>query len=76
MSEPEREKERERTVEGVSTRGHAGEGRRRKRRESESARVSELRGSSEADVIIDRLLLNCTRWRHHRTRHSVDGTRG
>lgn len=25
-----------------------------------------LRGSSEADVIIDRLLLNCARWRHHR----------
>jgi hypothetical protein len=41
-----------------------------------AARVSELRGSSEADVIIDRLLLNCTRWRHHRTRHSVDGTGG
>lgn len=38
--------------------------------------MSELRGSSEADVIIDRLLLNCTRWRHHRTRHSVDGTGG
>lgn len=35
-----------------------------------AARVSELRGSSEADVIIDRLLLNCTSWRHHRTRHS------
>lgn len=41
-----------------------------------AARVSELRGSSEADVIIDRLLLNCTSWRHHRTRHSVDGTGG
>lgn len=33
--------------------------------------MSELRGSSEADVIIDRLLLNCTRWRHHRTRHTA-----
>lgn len=28
-----------------------------------------LRGSSEADVIIDRLLLNCARWRHHRARN-------
>lgn len=70
-----KESEREREIEGVSTRGHAGEGRRRKRKR-ESARVSELRGSSEADVIIDRLLLNCTRWRHYRTRHSVDGTGG
>lgn len=66
---------REREGESEHTRGHAGEGRRR-RRERESARVSELRGSSEADVIIDRLLLNCTRWRHHRTRHNVDGTGG
>lgn len=63
--------ERERGIEGVSPRGQAREGRGR-----ESARVSELRGSSEADVIIDRLLLNCTRWRHHRTRHGVDGTGG
>lgn len=72
----ERACEREREVEGVSTRDHAVEGRMRRKRERESARVSELRGSSEADVIIDRLLLNCTRWRHHRTRHSVDGTGG
>lgn len=68
------EREKERESEGVSTHGLAGE--ERGGRGRESARVSELRGSSEADVIIDRLLLNCTRWRHHRTRHSVDGTGG
>lgn len=31
------------------------------------------RGSSEADVIIDRLLLNCTRWRSAAGMGSVDG---